>query len=140
MPLETISGIMPATNAKVVIRIGRSRSRLAWTIASCVLTARLACSWLAWSICRIEFFFTTPNSTSRPSAEKMFSDCWKMMIDSSANGSVSGSDSRIVIGCSHDSNCAARIRYMKTSDSTNASTKFCAARPSSFDRPVNAPR
>ena len=29
MPRETISGIMPATNAKVVIRIGRSRSRLA---------------------------------------------------------------------------------------------------------------
>jgi hypothetical protein len=25
------------------------------------------------------------------------------MIDSSANGSVSGSDIRIVIGCSHDS-------------------------------------
>ena len=66
----------------------------------------------------------------------MFSDCRKMMIDSSANGSVSGSDSRIVIGCSHDSNCAARIRYMKTSDSTNASTKFCAARPSSLDRPA----
>ena len=54
----------------------------------------------------------------------MFSDCRKMMIDSSAKGSVSGSDSRIVIGCSHDSNCAARIRYMKTSDSTKASTKF----------------
>ena len=74
-------------------------------------------SWLAWSICRIEFFFTTPNSTSSPSAEKMFSDCLKMMIDRSANGSVSGSDSRIVTGCSHDSNCAARIRYMKISDS-----------------------
>ena len=36
MPRETMSGIMPATNANVVIRIGRSRSRLAWTIASCV--------------------------------------------------------------------------------------------------------
>ena len=67
----------------------------------------------------------------------MFSDCRVMMIDSSANGSVSGSDSRIVIGCSHDSNCAARIRYMKTSDSTNAIRKFCAARPSSRERPAN---
>ena len=93
-------------------------------------------SWLAWSICRIEFFFTTPKSTSRPSAEKMFSDCRVMMIDSSANGSVSGSDSRIVIGCSHDSNCAARIRYMKISDSANAIRKFCAARPSSRERPA----
>ena len=70
----------------------------------------------------------------------MFSDCRKMMSDSSANGSVSGSDSRIVIGCSHDSNCAARIRYMKMNDSTKASTKFWAVRPSSFDRPANAPR
>ena len=58
----------------------------------------------------------------------MFSDCRVMMIDSSANGSVSGSESRIVIGCSHDSNCAARIRYMNTSDSAKASRKFCAAR------------
>ncbi len=63
-----------------------------------------------------------------------------MMIDSNANGSVSGNDSRMVTGCSHDSNCAARIRYMKTSDSRNAVTKFCAARPSSRERPVNAPR
>ena len=36
-----------------------------------------------------------------------------MISEISANGSVSGSDSRIVTGCSHDSNCAARIRYMK---------------------------
>ncbi len=62
------------------------------------------------------------------------------MIDSSANGSVSGNDSRIVTGCSHDSNCAARIRYMKMRDSANAMRKFCAALPSSFDRPVSAPR
>ena len=110
---------MPATNASVVIRIGRSRSRLAWTTASWVFIPASR-SWLAWSICRIEFFFTTPNSTSRPSPEKMFSDCWKMMSESSANGSVSGSDSRIVTGCSHDSNCAARIRYMNTNDSAIA--------------------
>ena len=31
MPLETTSGNIPATNANVVIRIGRSRSRLAWS-------------------------------------------------------------------------------------------------------------
>ena len=33
-PLESTSGVMPATSAIVVIRIGRSRSRLAWMIAS----------------------------------------------------------------------------------------------------------
>ena len=129
---------MPATNANVVIRIGRRRSRLAWMMAARV-PSPVSFNWFAWSICKIEFFFTTPNSTSRPSAEKMFSDCLKMMIESSANGRVSGSDRRIVIGCSHDSNCAARIRYMNTSDSMNASTKFCAARPSSRDRPANRP-
>ena len=74
IPRETMSGIMPATNANVVIRMGRSRSRLACTMASCV-GRPFSLSWLAWSICRIEFFFTTPNSTSSPSAEKMFSDC-----------------------------------------------------------------
>ena len=47
----------------------------------------------------------------------------------SANGTVSGSDSRIVIGCSHDSNCAARIRYMKMNDSANATRKACAGAP-----------
>ena len=139
IPRETISGSMPATNANVVIRIGRKRLRLARTTASCV-DSPVAFNWFAWSIWRIEFFLTTPNRTSSPSAEKMFSDWRNTMIDSSAKGSVSGSDSRIVIGCSHDSNCAASIRYMKTSDSRNASTKFCAARPSSRDRPVNAPR
>ncbi len=84
----------------------------------------------------MEFFFTTPKSTSRPSAEKMFSDCRVMIIDNNANGNVSGNESRIVMGCSHDSNCAARIRYMNTSDRPKASRKFCAARASSRDRPA----
>ena len=33
-PVEMTSGIMPATSAMVVIRIGRRRSRFAWIIAS----------------------------------------------------------------------------------------------------------
>jgi len=32
-PLDTTNGIMPATNATVVMRIGRSRSVLAWMMA-----------------------------------------------------------------------------------------------------------
>jgi hypothetical protein len=67
----------------------------------------------------------------------MFTDCPVTMIDSNAKGSVSGNESRIVIGCSHDSNCAARIRYMNTSDSRNAVTKAVAIRPSSRLRPAN---
>src|SRR6185503_12629295 len=34
-PLLNASGAIPATNAIVVIRIGRNRSRLAWISASC---------------------------------------------------------------------------------------------------------
>ena len=70
----------------------------------------------------------------------MFSDCWKMMSDISANGSVSGSDSRIVTGCSHDSNCAARIRYMKTNDSAMAVRNAVAVRFSSRERPTKSAR
>ncbi len=43
-------------------------------------------------------------------SEKMLIDWWKMNSDSSANGSVSGSESRMVIGWSHDSNWAAMQR------------------------------
>ena len=68
VPLETTSGIMPATNASVVIRIGRSRSRLARRIAS---TRGIPCARrpFMWSICRMPFFFTMPNSTRMPSDE-----------------------------------------------------------------------
>ncbi len=70
----------------------------------------------------------------------MFSDCPKITIEISANGSVSGSDSRIVTGCSHDSNCAARIRYMNTSDRTIAERNAVAVRLSSRERPVKPAR
>ena len=70
----------------------------------------------------------------------MFSDWWKMISDSSANGSVSGSDSRIVTGCSHDSNCAARIRYMKMNDSAIAVRNALAVRFNSRERPAKSAR
>jgi hypothetical protein len=59
MPLESTSGTIPATNAKVVMRIGLNRSRLACRIAASRSMPRSR-SWFAWSICRMEFFFTTP--------------------------------------------------------------------------------
>ena len=62
------------------------------------------------------------------------------MIDTSAKGSVRGSDSRIVTGCSHDSNCAARIRYMKTSDSKMAVRNALAVRFNSRERPAKSAR
>lgn len=69
-------------------------------------------SWLARSICRMAFFFTTPNSTRMPSCVMMFSEPRMARMDSSANGTVSGSDKRIVMGCSHDSNWAAFQRLV----------------------------
>ena len=71
-----------------------------------------------------------------PSAEKMLSDWPKMTIEISANGSVSGSDRRIVTGCSHDSNCAASTRYMKMSDNARACKNALAVRFNSRERPV----
>ena len=45
IPLESISGTIPATKASVVMRIGRSRSRFASRIASTMGMPR-ARSWL----------------------------------------------------------------------------------------------
>ena len=123
---------MPATNASVVIRIGRSRSLLPCRMAS-QRECPSARSWLVWSIWRIEFFFTTPNSTRMPSIEKMSSDDLSISSEISANGTVSGSASRIVIGCSHDSNCAARIRYMKMNDRPKAMRNASPVRAISRD-------
>ncbi len=64
------------------------------------------------------------------------SDCPKATIDISAKGKVSGSAIKIVTGWSHDSNWAARTRYMKMIDSTKASRKFLAALPISLEVPV----
>ena len=63
------------------------------------------------------FFFTTPNRTMIPSIDRIDSDWWNISSDRSANGTVSGSEIMIVTGCSHDSNCAARTRYMKMNES-----------------------
>ena len=67
-PVPTASGIMPATNVSVVIKIGRRRSRLPWRMAASrsIPSAR---SVFMWSIWRIAFFLTTPKSTRIPSAE-----------------------------------------------------------------------
>ena len=128
---------MPATKASVVIRIGRSRSRFAWRIASSRSHPLVARSWFVWSICRIPFFFTMPKSTRMPSDEKMLIDWFRTTIDRSANGTVSGSASRIVIGWIQLSNCAARIRYMKMIESRNAMRNADAAFPCSRERPVS---
>ena len=44
----------------------------------------------------------------------------------------------MVMGCSHDSNCAASTRYMKMNDSPKASMKLLPARAISLERPIGA--
>ena len=78
---------------------------------------------MVWSICKIAFFFTTPKRSSRPRPEKMFTDCPVKSSERMPNGMASGSVKRIVTGWMNDSNCAARIMYMKTKESTKASMK-----------------
>ena len=97
-------------------------------------------SWLVWSICRMAFFLMTANSTRMPSAEKMFSDCPSKMSERIAKGRVSGSARRMVMGCSQDSNCAARVRYMKTMASRKASMNERPALAISLVRPIGAAR
>ena len=67
-PLPKASGSMPATSVTVVINIGRKRSRLACKMA-CRRGKPSRRRLFVWSICKIEFFFTTPNNTRMPSAE-----------------------------------------------------------------------
>src|SRR6478735_5899310 len=75
------------------------------------------------------FFFTTPKSTSRPSIENMFRLCLKMSRLKNANGTVSGRELRMMPGYSHDSNCAARIRYMKMKALLHDGADVVVARP-----------
>jgi len=86
-PRETLSGIIPATNANVVMRIGRSRSRLACTMAS-ARRQPVALSWLAWSICRIESLLHDADEYQEAQRRQdVQTTMLKMMIDRSAKGS-----------------------------------------------------
>ena len=88
-----------------------------------------------WSIWRIAFFFTTPKSTSTPSAEYRLIVLPVSQRDSNAKGTESGSDSKIVNGCTMLSNWEARIRYMKITESRNAHRNSRNVRSSSRPRP-----
>ncbi len=71
-----------------------------------------------------------------PNMENMLIDWPKISSEMKANGTVSGSESKMVIGCTQLSNCAARMRYMKTSDIANATRNADIARPCSRERPA----
>ncbi len=81
------------------------------------------------------FFFTTPKSTRMPSAEYRLSVLPLTSSDQSANGTDSGSESRIVSGCTRLSNWLARIMYMSTTESRKAQRNSLKVRSSSRPRP-----
>lgn len=79
----------PATKAIVVIKIGRRRLRSASMMASKRGSPAVRTVW-DWSICKMEFFCTTPNSTSSPSIENISSWMPNKITAINANGTVSG--------------------------------------------------
>ena len=70
-PVATTSGTTPRMKANEVIRIGRSRSRDASSVASKRGLPSSSCSCLANSTIRIAFLHARPTSTTRPICTKM---------------------------------------------------------------------
>ncbi len=71
-----------------------------------------------------------------PSAEYRLSVFDVSQIDSSANGTESGSESRMISGCTRLSYCDASTIYMKITDSRNAHPNSTNVRSSSRPRPA----
>ena len=69
-PVATASGITPRMKANEVIRIGRSRSRHASSVASW-RDRPSTCICLAYSTIRMAFLHARPTSTTRPICTKM---------------------------------------------------------------------
>ena len=103
---------MPATSASVVIRIGRSRSRLAWMIASCRSHALRA---QADRVIDLQDRVLLDDAEEQQHAERGVDveRAGRRCSDASRpNGTAIGSVSRIVTGWMNDSNCAASTMYM----------------------------
>ncbi|MNY40874.1 hypothetical protein D3C86_1756500 [compost metagenome] len=64
-PVPMASGSTPKPNASEVIRMGRSRSRTASTVASRRLRP-CSCSWVANSTIKIAFFDASPTVVNSP--------------------------------------------------------------------------
>ncbi|MNV85166.1 hypothetical protein D3C71_1791010 [compost metagenome] len=96
-PMPKAVGSMPAAMAKVVMTMGRARSRQAITSASCWLTPSRSAS-IANSTRRIEFFAASPMSISRPIIAGKPSSAPPTSRPRNAPANESGSAVRIVSG------------------------------------------
>ncbi len=98
VPLPTINGSAPSSAAIVVMRIGRSRNRQAWWMASRgdLPSSRSASS--AKSIIMIAFFLTMPISRTMPMIAMMLRSLPETISANSAPIPAEGSVDRMVTG------------------------------------------
>ena len=82
------------------------------------------------------FFFTTPNSTSKPERGVEIDGLVSQpAARGRRTGPTSGSDSRMVNGCTRLSNCEARMMYIRTTESRKAQRNSVNVVSSSRARP-----
>ena len=98
VPVPRASGSAPSMAAKVVIRMGRKRSRLASKMASRGLLPSWRSAARAKSTIRIPFFFTRPISRMMPIMAITLRSVWVSSSASSAPTPAEGSVERMVIG------------------------------------------
>ena len=98
-PPDNTSGSAPNSAARVVIIIGRKRSRQAWKIASCGV--RLPCRWAssAKSTIIMAFFFTMPINNMIPISAIRLNGALNSSSANSAPTPAEGRVERIVSGC-----------------------------------------
>ena len=116
-------------NANEVIRIGRSRSRHASSIAS--RRARPACSrTLANSTIRIAFFAASPTSTIRPICVSRLLSWPRIENADHGEQDAQRDDQDDASGSDQLSNCAASVRKTKTTESAKTTTAVSPVRSS----------
>ena len=98
VPVSNASGIAPNSAARVVIMIGRNRSRQACTMASCGDRPCPRSASSAKSIIMIAFFFTMPISSTMPISATTERSCLHSISASSAPTPAEGNVDKIVSG------------------------------------------
>ena len=119
-PLASTSGTTPRMKAKEVIRIGRSRSLDASTVASKAVLPS-SCSCLANSTIRMAFLLARPTSTTRPICVKMLLSIRASQMPAMAASKHIGTIRMIAIGSDQLSYCAASTRKTNTTASGKTS-------------------
>ena len=118
-PIAQTSGVTPRMKANEVIRIGRSRSRVASTAASHRLRP-MSSSCRANSTIRMAFLAASPISTTKPTWVRMLLSCPRKMTPVMAATRHIGTIRITASGSVRLSYCAASTRNTNTTASTKA--------------------